>query len=101
MPRACVHLSISGYGVKNRMLAVADWRGGGRGRLEHSELYFLHSSLLPSDAIRRHPNSAKAAETRVVDAWFMQQKKFIGLWIRVSTEDQVRGESPEHYERLA
>jgi ribosomal protein L39E len=27
--------------------------------------------------------------------------KRIGIWIRVLTEDQVRGESPEHHERRA
>lgn len=27
--------------------------------------------------------------------------KQVGIWIRVSTEDQVRGESPEHHERRA
>lgn len=27
--------------------------------------------------------------------------KRVGIWIRVSTEDQVRGESPEHHERRA
>ena len=27
--------------------------------------------------------------------------KSIGIWIRVSTEDQVKGESPEHHERRA
>ncbi len=27
--------------------------------------------------------------------------KSIGIWIRVSTEDQVRGESPEHHEKRA
>ena len=30
-----------------------------------------------------------------------QQQKRVGIWIRVSTEDQVRGESPEHHERRA
>ena len=25
----------------------------------------------------------------------------VGIWIRVSTEDQVKGESPEHHERRA
>lgn len=25
----------------------------------------------------------------------------MGIWIRVSTEDQVRGESPEHHEKRA
>lgn len=30
-----------------------------------------------------------------------QENKRIGIWIRVSTEDQVRGESPEHHERRA
>lgn len=30
-----------------------------------------------------------------------QTDKRIGIWIRVSTEDQVRGESPEHHERRA
>src|SRR6059058_4289085 len=27
--------------------------------------------------------------------------KSVGIWIRVSTEDQAKGESPEHYERRA
>src|SRR6476646_6433121 len=27
--------------------------------------------------------------------------KHVGIWIRVSTEDQVKGESPEHHERRA
>src|SRR5260221_3568309 len=35
---------------------------------------------------------AKISETNV---------KRVGIWIRVSTEDQVRGESPEHHERRA
>jgi site-specific DNA recombinase len=30
-----------------------------------------------------------------------QDSKHVGIWIRVSTEDQVRGESPEHHERRA
>jgi site-specific DNA recombinase len=29
------------------------------------------------------------------------QTKSVGIWIRVSTEDQVRGESPEHHEERA
>lgn len=29
------------------------------------------------------------------------QPKVVGIWIRVSTEDQVKGESPEHHERRA
>lgn len=29
------------------------------------------------------------------------QKKRVGIWIRVSTEDQARGESPEHHEQRA
>jgi site-specific DNA recombinase len=28
-------------------------------------------------------------------------KKLVGIWIRVSTEDQARGESPEHHEKRA
>jgi site-specific DNA recombinase len=28
-------------------------------------------------------------------------KKTVGIWIRVSTEDQFKGESPEHHERRA
>ena len=28
-------------------------------------------------------------------------KKPVGIWIRVSTEDQARGESPEHHEKRA
>ncbi len=28
-------------------------------------------------------------------------KKHVGIWIRVSTEDQARGESPEHHEKRA
>lgn len=31
----------------------------------------------------------------------LQDSKRVGIWIRVSTEDQVRGESPEHHERRA
>jgi len=30
-----------------------------------------------------------------------QSPKEVGIWIRVSTEDQVRGESPEHHEKRA
>src|SRR5712691_4238017 len=30
-----------------------------------------------------------------------ERDKRVGIWIRVSTEDQVRGESPEHHERRA
>jgi site-specific DNA recombinase len=29
------------------------------------------------------------------------EAKVVGIWIRVSTEDQVRGESPEHHEKRA
>ena len=29
------------------------------------------------------------------------EAKSVGIWIRVSTEDQVRGESPEHHEKRA
>ena len=31
----------------------------------------------------------------------MENKKSVGIWIRVSTEDQVKGESPEHHEKRA
>jgi len=31
----------------------------------------------------------------------MEQKKSVGIWVRVSTEDQARGESPEHHEKRA
>ena len=31
----------------------------------------------------------------------MAAPKSVGIWIRVSTEDQVKGESPEHHERRA
>jgi len=31
----------------------------------------------------------------------MEKNKLVGIWIRVSTEDQVRGESPEHHEKRA
>ncbi len=30
-----------------------------------------------------------------------EQTKEVGIWVRVSTEDQVKGESPEHHERRA
>ena len=30
-----------------------------------------------------------------------QQSKPVGIWIRVSTEDQAKGESPEHHEKRA
>ena len=29
------------------------------------------------------------------------QAKSVGIWIRVSTEDQAKGESPEHHEKRA
>lgn len=29
------------------------------------------------------------------------EKKPIGIWIQVSTEDQAKGESPEHHEKRA
>lgn len=31
----------------------------------------------------------------------MQQKKAVGIWIRVSTDDQAQGDSPEHHEKRA
>src|SRR4030065_440440 len=31
----------------------------------------------------------------------MEQHKPVGIWIRVSTEDQAKGESPEHHEKRA
>jgi len=31
----------------------------------------------------------------------MEKSKSVGIWIRVSTEDQARGESPEHHEKRA
>lgn len=31
----------------------------------------------------------------------MSVKKSVGIWIRVSTEDQAKGESPEHHEKRA
>ena len=31
----------------------------------------------------------------------MEKQKSVGIWIRVSTEDQARGESPEHHEKRA
>lgn len=31
----------------------------------------------------------------------MKEKKSVGIWIRVSTEDQAKGESPEHHEKRA
>src|ERR1700730_15549799 len=29
----------------------------------------------------------------------MEQKKQVGIWIRVSTDDQAKGDSPEHHEK--
>src|SRR5438477_6273847 len=31
----------------------------------------------------------------------MEKKKSVGIWLRVSTEDQAKGESPEHHEKRA
>ena len=31
----------------------------------------------------------------------VDSQKRVGIWVRVSTEDQVRGESPDHHERRA
>ena len=30
-----------------------------------------------------------------------ESAKTVGIWIRVSTEDQAKGDSPEHHERRA
>lgn len=35
------------------------------------------------------------------DSGLAEQPKHVGIWIRVSTEDQARSESPEHHERRA
>jgi site-specific DNA recombinase len=32
---------------------------------------------------------------------FVEKQKIVGIWIRVSTEDQAKGESPEHHEKRA
>ena len=40
------------------------------------------------DVVRRQVDAGKADKT-------------VGIWVRVSTEDQVKGESPEHHERRA
>ena len=32
---------------------------------------------------------------------FEENIKQVGIWIRVSTEDQAKGESPEHHEKRA
>src|SRR5436190_16447601 len=31
----------------------------------------------------------------------LEVRKSVGIWIRVSTEDQARGDSPEHHEQRA
>ncbi|MDB5284249.1 MAG: recombinase family protein [Bacteroidota bacterium] len=31
----------------------------------------------------------------------MEHKKIVGIWLRVSTEDQAQGDSPEHHEKRA
>ena len=31
----------------------------------------------------------------------MKEKKKVGIWLRVSTDDQAKGESPEHHEERA
>jgi len=31
----------------------------------------------------------------------LQSYEPVGIWIRVSTEDQAKGESPEHHEKRA
>lgn len=40
-------------------------------------------------------------EDRCMSPSHAQEPKRVGIWIRVSTEDQVQGESPEHHERRA
>ena len=35
------------------------------------------------------------------EMFWREEKKPVGIWIRVSTEDQARGESPEHHEKRA
>lgn len=31
----------------------------------------------------------------------LESTRSVGIWVRVSTEDQAKGESPEHHERRA
>lgn len=31
----------------------------------------------------------------------MEKEKPVGIWVRVSTEDQAKGESPEYHEKRA
>lgn len=40
-------------------------------------------------------------EDRQISGRVMPGSKSVGIWIRVSTEDQARGESPEHHEQRA
>ena len=35
------------------------------------------------------------------EMFWTEEKKPVGVWIRVSTEDQARGEGPEHHEKRA
>jgi site-specific DNA recombinase len=44
----------------------------------------------------------KVIKNTFKEAWIVMEKaKLVGIWIRVSTEDQARGESPEHHEKRA
>jgi site-specific DNA recombinase len=49
----------------------------------------------------RHSEDLEMKTTRPSDDRTMPASKPVGIWIRVSTEDQVRGESPEHHEKRA
>jgi len=45
-------------------------------------------------------NSGQSSPSEKEDSKLQRQRE-VGIWIRVSTEDQARGESPEHHEKRA
>src|ERR1051325_643035 len=51
----------------------------------------MHENHPPPDELVMKP---KATDVQ-------QNPKTVGIWLRVSTEDQAKGESPEHHERRA
>jgi len=51
--------------------------------------------------MRKDDVARTSRQSRLPTESLAEPKRKVGIWIRVSTEDQARGESPEHHEKRA
>src|SRR5581483_5517715 len=77
--------------------------------LEHSRLILLRSGLNdPRRMYQARPETQSPTQDHSEGTMRRERavpiqplRKRVGIWIRVSTEDQAKGESPEHHEKRA